>query len=67
MAGRPDQGRAAALLKLAEEHTDTAMPGFTHLRSRSRSHAHHLMAYFEMLMRDAQRLADCRNASTGCR
>jgi argininosuccinate lyase len=50
-----------ALLKLADEHTDTVMPGFTHLQvAQPVSYAHHLMAYFEMLARDAQRLADCR-------
>ena len=37
------------------------MPGFTHLQvAQPVSFAHHLMAYFEMLARDAQRLADCR-------
>ncbi len=50
-----------ALLDLAEHHTDTVMPGFTHLQvAQPVSYAHHLMAYFEMLARDAQRLADCR-------
>ena len=50
-----------ALLKLAEQHTDTVMPGFTHLQvAQPVSYAHHLMAYFEMLVRDAQRLTDCR-------
>ena len=37
------------------------MPGFTHLQvAQPVSFAHHLLAYFEMLARDAQRLADCR-------
>ena len=50
-----------ALLELADQHTDTIMPGFTHLQvAQPVSYAHHLMAYFEMLARDAQRLADCR-------
>ena len=50
-----------ALLDLADRHTDTIMPGFTHMQvSQPVSYAHHLMAYFEMLGRDAQRLADCR-------
>ena len=49
------------LLELADQHTDTIMPGFTHLQvAQPVSYAHHLMAYFEMLARDAQRLADCR-------
>jgi argininosuccinate lyase len=50
-----------ALLDLAEQHTNTIMPGFTHLQvAQPISFAHHLMAYFEMLKRDAQRLQDCR-------
>lgn len=50
-----------ALLKLAEHHTETVMPGFTHLQvAQPVSFAHHLMAYFEMLKRDAGRLSDCR-------
>ncbi len=50
-----------ALLDLADQHTDTVMPGYTHMQvAQPVSYAHHLMAYFEMLNRDAQRLADCR-------
>ena len=50
-----------ALLDLAEHHTHTIMPGFTHLQvAQPISFAHHLMAYFEMLKRDAERLHDCR-------
>jgi argininosuccinate lyase len=50
-----------ALLALADQHTDTVMPGYTHLQvAQPVSYAHHLMAYFEMFNRDAQRLADCR-------
>lgn len=50
-----------ALLDLAEQHTDTVMPGFTHLQvAQPVSFGHHLMAYYEMLKRDAERLADCR-------
>jgi len=37
------------------------MPGFTHLQvAQPVSFGHHLMAYFEMLKRDVERLADCR-------
>jgi argininosuccinate lyase len=51
----------SALLDLAQHHTHTIMPGFTHLQvAQPVSFAHHLMAYFEMLKRDAERLADCR-------
>ena len=50
-----------ALIDLAEQHTETVMPGFTHLQvAQPVSFAHHLLAYFEMFARDAQRLADCR-------
>ncbi len=51
----------AALLDLAEPHTDTVMPGFTHLQvAQPVSFAHHLLAYYQMLKRDAGRLLDCR-------
>jgi len=50
-----------ALLDLAGKHTETIMPGFTHLQvAQPVSFAHHLLAYFEMLARDAERFADCR-------
>jgi argininosuccinate lyase len=55
------KGLQRALLDLAEPHTETVMPGFTHLQvAQPVSFAHHLLAYFEMLSRDAQRLVDCR-------
>ena len=51
----------AALVELAAEHTDTVMPGFTHLQvAQPVSFAHHLLAYVEMFSRDANRLADVR-------
>lgn len=50
-----------ALLELASQHIHTIMPGFTHLQiAQPITFAHHLMAYFEMLDRDSQRLIDCR-------
>jgi argininosuccinate lyase len=50
-----------SIIDLAEPHCDTIMPGFTHLQvAQPVSFAHHLMAYYEMLKRDAARLADCR-------
>lgn len=50
-----------SLLDLAESHFDTVMPGFTHLQvAQPVTLGHHLMAYVEMLSRDAQRFADCR-------
>jgi argininosuccinate lyase len=55
------QNLQTALLDLAEPHTGTVMPGFTHLQvAQPVSFGHHLMAYFEMLKRDGERLADCR-------
>jgi len=51
----------SSVLELAEEHTETIMPGFTHLQvAQPVTFGHHLMAYFEMLKRDAERFADCR-------
>jgi argininosuccinate lyase len=48
------------LLDLAEKHTETLMPGYTHLqRAQPVSLAHHLLAYVEMFHRDAGRLSDC--------
>jgi argininosuccinate lyase len=50
-----------ALLDLAGKHAATLMPGFTHLQvAQPVTFGHHLMAYFEMFTRDAERLADCR-------
>ena len=50
-----------SLLDLAEAHFDTVMPGFTHLQvAQPVTLGHHLMAYVEMLSRDAQRISDCR-------
>lgn len=51
----------AALITLAEQHADTAMPGYTHLQiAQPVTFGHHLLAYVEMLTRDTDRLADCR-------
>ncbi len=48
------------LLDLAEREADTIMPGFTHLQvAQPVTFGHHLMAWFEMLDRDHERLADC--------
>ena len=55
------KGLQLALLDLAEQHADTVMPGFTHLQvAQPVTFGHHLMAYFEMLKRDTQRMRDCR-------
>ncbi len=48
------------LLTLAELHTQTVMPGYTHLqRAQPVTLGHHLMAYFQMFRRDIDRLRDC--------
>jgi argininosuccinate lyase len=50
-----------SLLDLAQHHTHTIMPGFTHLQvAQPVSFAHHLMAYFEMCQRDIGRFGDAR-------
>jgi argininosuccinate lyase len=50
-----------ALLDLAEQEASTILPGFTHLQAAQPiSFGHHMMAYFEMLSRDAERLVDTR-------
>ena len=49
------------LLDLSEKEADTIMPGFTHLQTAQPvTFGHHLMAWFEMLSRDYERLQDCR-------
>ncbi len=50
-----------ALVDLAEKHTHTILPGYTHMQvAQPVSFAHHLLAYVEMFARDAQRLQDVR-------
>ena len=50
-----------AVTDKAEEYADTIMPGYTHLqRAQPITFGHHLMAYGMMLLRDLDRLADCR-------
>ena len=52
----------SALVDLAEQHTQTIMPGFTHLQvAQPVSFAHHLLAYVEMFARDAERMAEVRS------
>lgn len=49
------------LLDLAEREADTIMPGFTHLQTAQPvTFGHHLLAWYEMLVRDGERLQDCR-------
>ena len=45
---------------LAKEHTDTIMPGYTHLqKAQPVTFSHHALAYYEMFRRDYLRLCDC--------
>jgi len=54
------RGLQRVLLGLAEKHQDILMPGYTHLqRAQPVLFAHHMLAYFEMLQRDAGRFRDC--------
>ncbi|CEA04169.1 argininosuccinate lyase [Pseudomonas saudimassiliensis] len=49
------------LLDQAEKHAEVIMPGFTHLQTAQPvTFGHHLLAWFEMLCRDRERLLDCR-------
>ncbi len=50
-----------ALCERAQEYGDAIMPGYTHLqRAQPITFGHHLMAYAMMLLRDLDRLSDCR-------
>ena len=49
------------LLDLAEREFDTILPGFTHLQvAQPITFGHHMMAWFEMMHRDASRMIDCQ-------
>jgi argininosuccinate lyase len=55
------RGLQRALVALADRERDVIIPGYTHLqRAQPVYFAHHLLAYVEMLERDAQRVADVR-------
>ena len=57
----------AALLARAEEHAASVMPGFTHLQvAQPVTLGHHLMAYHEMIARDASRFRDNRARANLC-
>jgi argininosuccinate lyase len=61
---RADQGLKAlqlALFAQAEKHTETLMPGFTHMQvAQPVTFGHHMMAYVEMFGRDRGRFEDAR-------
>ncbi len=55
------------LLSVMEEHTETYMPGFTHLqKAQPVTLAHHFGAYFEMFKRDRLRLKDIYRRMNYC-
>ncbi len=55
------------LLTLAQAHTGTVMPGYTHLqKAQPVTFSHHMMAYFEMLRRDIGRLDDTYKRTNVC-
>ena len=55
------------LLKMMKEHTETYMPGFTHLqKAQPVTLAHHLGAYFEMFKRDRSRMKDIYRRMNTC-
>ena len=56
-----------ALLELAEREAETILPGFTHLQTAQPvTFGHHMMAWFEMLERDHERLGDCARRMNRC-
>jgi argininosuccinate lyase len=61
------QNLQKALVKRADEHYDTIMPGFTHLQTAQPvTLGHHLLAYVEMLGRDRSRVKDARARMNEC-
>ncbi|HEV3469510.1 MAG TPA: argininosuccinate lyase [Pyrinomonadaceae bacterium] len=59
--GAAGRGVQAALLDLAEAHSDAVIPGYTHLqRAQPVLWPHWCLAYFEMLARDRERMHDAR-------
>ena len=56
-----------ALLDQADKHTETILPGFTHLQpAQPVSLAHHLLSYVEMLGRDRERIIDNKKRLLEC-
>ena len=61
------KGLLNVLLRIMEEHTETIMPGFTHLqKAQPITLAHHMGAYFEMFKRDRLRLKDIHERMNYC-
>jgi len=61
------RGLQRVLVAFADAHQDVLIPGYTHLqRAQPVSVAHHLLAYVEMLGRDADRFGDVREHANVC-
>lgn len=57
----------SALIERADEHAASIMPGFTHLQTAQPvTLGHHMLAYFEMLVRDRSRFADALDRMDEC-
>ena len=57
----------SGLVTIAEREAETIMPGFTHLQAAQPvTFGHHMLAWNEMLDRDAGRLMDCRRRMNQC-
>ena len=55
------------LCNIAEKHTETIMPGYTHLqRAQPITFGQHLMAYAQMFLRDIERLDDVNKRMNEC-
>ena len=58
--GMEVRGLQRALVELGEKYADVVIPGYTHMqRAQPVYFTHHLLAYVEMLARDAERLTEC--------
>ncbi|GEN51167.1 argininosuccinate lyase [Alkalibacterium pelagium] len=52
----------SVLISQADKHTETIMPGYTHLQiAQPVTFAHHLLAYAQMILRDIKRLEEVAN------
>ncbi len=58
---------AGTICNIAEQHTETIMPGYTHLqRAQPITFAHHLLTYAQMLKRDYQRIENAVDRMNEC-
>jgi argininosuccinate lyase len=61
------EGLMKALLDQADAHAGSVMPGFTHLQTAQPiTFGHHMLAYVEMLSRDAGRFRDAERRMNEC-